>query len=144
MLDEGPRDVPPSPSEPDPLDGDPDDVLIESKKPPSTRELIRADMADAWSKLDPAAVYPQEIEDVLAGHPQLADAAVIGVNDPAFGQRLRAFVVPRAGEQVGDEALTAYLRERLARYKLPREIVVLDEIPRNPTGKVLRRELRER
>lgn len=88
-------------------------------------------------------VYPQEVEDVLAGHPQLADAAVIGVEDPDFGQRLRAFVVPRDGEQVTDEQLAAYLRERLARYKLPREIAFLDAIPRNPTGKVLRRELRD-
>ena len=87
-------------------------------------------------------VFPQELEDVLAGHPQLADAAVIGVEDPDFGQRLRAFVVVRDGEAVTDEELAAYLRERLARYKLPREIRFLDAIPRNPTGKVLKRQLR--
>jgi len=93
-------------------------------------------------------VYPQEVEDALAGHPRLADAAVIGVPDPDFGQRLRAFVVRRTdtgdedGEPVSEEELVAYLRERLARYKLPREIVFLDAIPRNPTGKVLKRELR--
>jgi fatty-acyl-CoA synthase len=89
-------------------------------------------------------VFPQELEDVLVGHPQLADAAVIGVEDPDFGQRLRAFVVPRAGVELDEQALVGYLRERLARYKLPREIVTLDEIPRNPTGKVLKRVLRER
>jgi fatty-acyl-CoA synthase len=91
-------------------------------------------------------VYPQEVEDALAGHPQLADAAVIGVEDPDFGQRLRAFVVARPGApaaEVAEEALVAYLRERLARYKLPREVVFLDEIPRNPTGKVLKRRLRD-
>jgi acyl-CoA synthetase (AMP-forming)/AMP-acid ligase II len=88
-------------------------------------------------------VYPQEVEDVLAGHPQLADAAVIGVEDAGFGQRLRAFAVALDGEQVTEDQLTAYLRERLARYKLPREVVFLDAIPRNPTGKVLKRELRE-
>jgi len=87
-------------------------------------------------------VYPQEIEDLLIGHPQLADAAVIGVEDADFGQRLRAFAVARDGEQLTEEQLTAYLRERLARYKLPREVVFLDAIPRNPTGKVLKRELR--
>ena len=89
-------------------------------------------------------VFPQEVEDVLAGHPQLADAAVIGVEDPDFGQRLRAFAVARDGEQATEDELTAYLRERLARYKLPREIVFLDAIPRNPTGKVLKRALRDK
>jgi acyl-CoA synthetase (AMP-forming)/AMP-acid ligase II len=90
-------------------------------------------------------VYPQEVEDALAGHPRLTDAAVIGVPDPDFGQRLRAFVVRRSDdvEPVSEDELTAYLRERLARYKLPRELVFLDAIPRNPTGKVLKRELRE-
>ena len=87
-------------------------------------------------------VYPQEVEDALAGHPRLADAAVVGVADPDFGQRLRAFAVRRSdGEPVTEEELTAYLRERLARYKLPREIVFLDAVPRNPTGKVLKRQL---
>jgi fatty-acyl-CoA synthase len=92
-------------------------------------------------------VYPQEVEDALAGHPRLADAAVIGVADPDFGQRLRAFAVRRSGTDDGDpvteEQLIAWLRERLARYKLPREVVFLDAIPRNPTGKVLKRELRD-
>jgi fatty-acyl-CoA synthase len=87
-------------------------------------------------------VYPQEVEDLLVGHPQLADAAVIGVDDPDFGQRLRAFAARRTDDEpVSEEQLIAYLRERLARYKLPREIVFLDAIPRNPTGKVLKREL---
>jgi acyl-CoA synthetase (AMP-forming)/AMP-acid ligase II len=86
-------------------------------------------------------VFPQEVEDALAGHPQLADAAVVGVEDPDFGQRLRAFAVVRDDAQVTEQELIAYLRERLARYKLPREVVFLDAIPRNPTGKVLRREL---
>jgi fatty-acyl-CoA synthase len=86
-------------------------------------------------------VYPQEVEDLLIGHPQLADAAVVGVEDAAFGQRLRAFAVPRDGARVSEEELVAYLRERLARYKLPREVVFLDAIPRNPTGKVLKRQL---
>ncbi|HEX7291218.1 MAG TPA: AMP-binding protein, partial [Conexibacter sp.] len=90
-------------------------------------------------------VYPQEVEDALAGHPRLADAAVIGVPDPDFGQRLRAFAVRRADDDqpVTEEELVAWLRERLARYKLPREVVFLDAIPRNPTGKVLKRELRD-
>ncbi|HKG40150.1 MAG TPA: AMP-binding protein [Conexibacter sp.] len=89
-------------------------------------------------------VYPQEVEDLLIGHPLLVDAAVIGVEDPDFGQRLRAFAVRRSdddAEPVTEEQLIAWLRERLARYKLPREVIFLDAIPRNPTGKVLKREL---
>jgi acyl-CoA synthetase (AMP-forming)/AMP-acid ligase II len=89
-------------------------------------------------------VFPQEVEDALVGHPRLADAAVIGVEDPDFGQRLLAFAVPRDGEQVSEPELTAYLRERLARYKLPREIRLIEAIPRNPTGKVLKRKLQPR
>ncbi len=85
-------------------------------------------------------VFPQEVEETLATHPAVADVTVVGVEDAEFGQRLRAFVVPDGAEPDVDELL-AHVRERLARYKLPREIVFVAEIPRTPTGKVLRREL---
>jgi fatty-acyl-CoA synthase len=86
-------------------------------------------------------VFPQEIEDLLAGHGGVAEVAVIGVDDEKFGQRLRAFVVPAQGAKPGEDELKRYVKENLAGYKVPREIVFLEELPRNATGKVLKREL---
>ncbi|MGA2013762.1 MAG: acyl-CoA synthetase [Solirubrobacteraceae bacterium] len=88
-------------------------------------------------------VFPGEVEELLAGHPAIAEVAAIGVPDESFGQRLRAYVVLRDGEQLTEDDAKAYVRENLARYKVPREIVFLDELPRNPTGKVLKRHLDE-
>ena len=85
-------------------------------------------------------VYPQEVEDSLARHPAVADVAVLGVSDEEYGQRLVAYVVAR-GERPAAEVLTAHVKENLARYKVPREIRFLDELPRTPTGKLLKREL---
>jgi fatty-acyl-CoA synthase len=89
-------------------------------------------------------VFPQEVEDLLVRHEAVADAAAVGVDDPQFGQRLRAFVVLRPGADVDEETLRSYVKDNLANYKVPREIVFLDELPRNASGKVLRRELAER
>ncbi|HYC57698.1 MAG TPA: AMP-binding protein [Candidatus Binatia bacterium] len=88
-------------------------------------------------------VFPREVEDLLCDHPAVHEAAVLGVADPEFGQRLKAFVVLRNGNQVSAEDLKQYVRDHLARYKIPREIVFLPELPRNPTGKVLKRVLKE-
>ena len=88
-------------------------------------------------------VFPQEVEDVLRRHGDVADAAVVGVEDEDFGQRLRAFVVPRDGADPSEHDLKTHVKEQLARYKVPREVVTVDEIPRNPTGKLLKRELPE-
>src|SRR3954462_605881 len=87
-------------------------------------------------------VYPGEVEEPLSKHPQVSDAAVVGVEDPDFGQRLKAFVVS-SGELSEDE-VKKYVKEHLARYKVPREVEFLDELPRNATGKVLKRELQEK
>ena len=88
-------------------------------------------------------VFPAEVEDLLSDHPALLEAAVIGVEDEAFGQRLKAFVVLNEGQSLSEDDAKAYVKDHLARHKVPRDIVFLDEIPRNPTGKVLKRVLRE-
>ena len=89
-------------------------------------------------------VFPAEIEELLAGHEAIDEAAVIGVDDEKFGQRLKAFVVVRDGAQLSEDDIKDYVKQNLARYKIPREVVFVDELPRNPTGKVLKRELAER
>ncbi len=88
-------------------------------------------------------VFPAEVEDLLARHDKVAEAAVIGVPDKDFGQRLKAYVVPRSGESVSEDEIKDYVKANLARYKVPREVEFLDELPRNATGKVLKRELKE-
>ena len=88
-------------------------------------------------------IYPREIEDHLHTHPAVLDAAVVGVPDPEWGETLRAFIVVRAGERVSETELIDYCRRELADYKRPRRVTFLPELPRNPTGKVLKRELRE-
>jgi fatty-acyl-CoA synthase len=85
-------------------------------------------------------VFPAEVEDLLAKHDKVAEAAVIGVEDDQFGQRLKAYVVKRGG--VSEKELQDYVKSNLARYKVPREVEFLDELPRNATGKVLKRELK--
>jgi fatty-acyl-CoA synthase len=89
-------------------------------------------------------VFPREVEDLLHDHDSIDEVAVIGVDDEQFGQRLKAFVVRCSGSSVGEDELKDYVKANLARYKVPREIVFLDELPRNATGKVLKRELAER
>ena len=89
-------------------------------------------------------VFPQEVEDLLARHEAVSEVAAIGVDDPDFGHRLRAFVVLEKGKQASEGELKSYVKAHLARYKVPREIVFIDELPRNATGKVLKRELKRR
>ena len=89
-------------------------------------------------------VFPREVEDLLADHEEIEEVAVVGVDDEEFGQRLKAFVVPRNGNELTAEGIQAYVKENLARYKVPREVVFVDELPRNATGKILKRELRTR
>ncbi|RAV18156.1 acyl-CoA synthetase [Mycolicibacterium sp. GF69] len=88
-------------------------------------------------------VFPAEVEDLISGHPEVVEATALGVEDKEWGHRLRAFVVKADGASIGEDDIKHYVREHLARYKVPREIVFLDELPRNPTGKILKRELRE-
>jgi acyl-CoA synthetase (AMP-forming)/AMP-acid ligase II len=87
-------------------------------------------------------VFPQEVEDCLSRHEAVVEVAAIGVEDPQFGKRLRAFVVVTDADPSEDD-LKDWVKQNLARYKVPREIVFLDELPRNATGKILKRELAE-
>ena len=88
-------------------------------------------------------VFPAEVEELLAGHEAVEEVAVIGVDDEKFGQRLKAFVVLRSGANLSEDDAKDYVKQNLAGYKSPREVVFIDELPRNSTGKVLKRELAE-
>ena len=88
-------------------------------------------------------VFPAEVEDLISGHPEVIEATAIGVEDKDFGHRLRAFVVLKDGAALTEDAIKDYVRNHLARYKVPREVIFLAELPRNPTGKILKRELRQ-
>ncbi len=87
-------------------------------------------------------VFPREVEDLLADHEHVLEVAVIGVEDDEYGQRLKAFVVLVEGADVGADHLAAHVKQNLAGYKTPREFEFLEELPRNATGKILKRNLR--
>jgi acyl-CoA synthetase (AMP-forming)/AMP-acid ligase II len=89
-------------------------------------------------------VFPREVEDLLADHEAVVEVAVIGVEDEEYGQRLKAFVVAAAEADVSADDLKAHVKTHLAGYKTPREVEFMDELPRNATGKVLKRELHAR
>jgi fatty-acyl-CoA synthase len=86
-------------------------------------------------------VFPQEVEQVLQRHPAVADAACAGVDDDDFGQRLAAWVVLREGASATEDELREHVRGQLARFKVPRDVHLVDELPRTSTGKVVRRAL---
>jgi fatty-acyl-CoA synthase len=86
-------------------------------------------------------VFPQEVEELLRAHEAVVDAAVIGIPDEHFGQRLKAVVVTEDTRDVSPDELRAYVRANLSRFKVPRDVEIVDELPRNPSGKILRREL---
>jgi fatty-acyl-CoA synthase len=88
-------------------------------------------------------VFPAEVEELLGAHEAIEEAAAIGVDDEKFGQRLKAFVVLRNGSKLSEDEVKGYVKDKLANYKVPGQVVFIDELPRNPTGKVLKRELEE-
>ncbi|HEY0317849.1 MAG TPA: acyl-CoA synthetase [Solirubrobacterales bacterium] len=89
-------------------------------------------------------VFPREVEDLIADREEVVEVAVIGVDDPEFGQRLKAFVVVKEGVEISAADINAHVKANLAGYKTPREVEFLEELPRNATGKVLKRELHAR
>jgi fatty-acyl-CoA synthase len=88
-------------------------------------------------------VFPAEVEDCISGHPDVVEATAIGVEDKEWGHRLRAFVVKKQNADVDEATIKNHVKDQLAKYKVPRDVIFLDELPRNPTGKILKRELRD-
>jgi acyl-CoA synthetase (AMP-forming)/AMP-acid ligase II len=88
-------------------------------------------------------IYPAEVENTLMGHPAVADVAVIGVPHDRWGESPKAMVVKAQGAEVTGDELIEWCRERIARYKCPTSVDFLEALPRNPSGKILKRELRE-
>jgi long-chain acyl-CoA synthetase len=87
-------------------------------------------------------VYPREIEEVIYMHPKVAEAAVIGVPDEKFGEEIHAVVAPKPGETIDGDELIAFVKERVAAYKYPRTVDVVKELPKGPTGKIMKREIK--
>ena len=88
-------------------------------------------------------VYPAEVENAIFGHPGVADVAVIGVPDERWGEAVKAIVVPKPGERPNPEDIIAWAKQRIAAYKCPKTVDFTDTLPRNPSGKILRKDLRE-
>jgi acyl-CoA synthetase (AMP-forming)/AMP-acid ligase II len=86
-------------------------------------------------------VYPRAVENALAEHPEVADNAVIGVPDEDYGERLVAFVVPQQNAAIEEASIREFLKDRVSRFEQPRDIKIVEKIPRNPAGKIVRNEL---
>ncbi len=88
-------------------------------------------------------VYPRDIDEILFEHPKIKEACAVGIPDPYRGETIKAFVVPREGETLTAEEVIAFCREKLAAYKVPKQVEFMEDLPKSTIGKVLRRKLRE-
>ena len=88
-------------------------------------------------------VYPREVEELLYTHPAVQECPVVGLPDRNWGERVTAFIVPHKGQQPDPAALKSFLKEHLAGFKLPKEFVVVGELPKNNAGKLLKREIKK-
>jgi acyl-CoA synthetase (AMP-forming)/AMP-acid ligase II len=89
-------------------------------------------------------IYPREVEEILYQHPSVKEVAVIGIPDPYWVERVHAVIVLREGETVTSEEIIEFCKQRIARYKAPKSVEFVDSLPKTPSGKILKRELRER
>jgi len=89
-------------------------------------------------------VYSREVEDVLYKHPAVAEAAVIGVPDPRWVERVHAVLALKTGEKVSEKEMIAFCKEHIASYKAPKSVEFVDSLPKNPQGKILKKEIRGR
>jgi long-chain acyl-CoA synthetase len=89
-------------------------------------------------------VYPREVEEVLYTRPEVLECAVVGLPDPEYGERVTAFIVPRKGHHIDPISLRDYLKAHLAAFKVPKEYITVEDLPKNGAGKVLKREIRKR
>ncbi|MGB7407529.1 MAG: fatty acid--CoA ligase, partial [Pontixanthobacter sp.] len=87
-------------------------------------------------------VYPAQVESAIYGHPDIADIAVIGIPDEKWGEAVKAVVVRKSGSSLTEDGLIAYAKQKIAGFKCPKSVDFIDALPRNPSGKILRRELR--
>jgi long-chain acyl-CoA synthetase len=106
--------------------------------------LYLVDRAKDMVNVSGFKVWPREVEEVLAKHDELAEAAVIGIPDPISGEAVKAFAVKKPAARISEQDVIDYCRERMAVYKAPRCVEFIEALPRNPSGKVLKRELRKR
>ena len=88
-------------------------------------------------------IYPAEVENALMSHREIVDAAVVGIPDDKWGEAVKGFVVLSEGADLEESEIISYARTQIAAYKCPRTIDFVSELPRNPSGKILRRELRD-
>jgi long-chain acyl-CoA synthetase len=88
-------------------------------------------------------VYPREVEEVLYRRSEIQECAVVGLPDPEWGEKVTAFLIPKAGAKIDEKALKAFLKEHLSPFKVPKAFYVVQELPKNAAGKILKRELRQ-